>query len=111
MAVVVCVLAFVAVRIAPRLGFEFLPYMDEGVAWIRVNLPEGTSLQQTSAFGKRVREIAMEFEDIRFISVQAGRNDSGTDPFPPSRMEIMVGPKPRSQWKQFERGISSFTII
>lgn len=102
MAIVLCVLAFVAIRIAPKLGFEFLPYMDEGVAWIRANLPEGTSLQQTSAFGRRVREIAMEFEDIRFISVQAGRNDSGTDPFPPSRMEIMVGPKPRSQWKQFE---------
>ena len=38
---------------------------------------------------------SLEFEDIRFISVQAGRNDSGTDPFPPSRMEIMIGPKPR----------------
>jgi heavy metal efflux system protein len=101
LAVVLCTLAFVAVRIAPRLGFEFLPYMDEGVIWVRVNMPEGTSLQQTSAFGRRIREIAMEFEDIRFISAQAGRNDSGTDPFPPSRMEIMIGPKPRSQWKQF----------
>jgi cobalt-zinc-cadmium resistance protein CzcA len=101
MAVVICVLAFVAVRIAPRLGFEFLPYMDEGVVWVRANLPEGTSLQQTAAFGRRMREIALDFEDIRFISAQAGRNDSGTDPFPPSRMEIMIGPKPRLMWKQF----------
>jgi cobalt-zinc-cadmium resistance protein CzcA len=101
MAIVICILAFVAVRIAPRLGFEFLPYMDEGVIWVRANLPEGTSLQQTAAFGRRMREIALDFEDIRFISAQAGRNDSGTDPFPPSRMEIMIGPKPRLIWKQF----------
>src|SRR4029079_8704332 len=38
---------------------------------------------------------------INFISAQAGRNDSGTDPFPSSRLEIMIGPKPRDQWKQF----------
>src|SRR5262249_29682627 len=31
-----------------------------------------------------------------------GRNDSGTDPFPPSRMEIMIGPHPRETWKQFQ---------
>lgn len=101
-AALVCSLVFVTLRIAPRVGFEFLPYMDEGVIWVRVNFPEGTSLQQNSAFGRRIRDIALEYDEIRFISVQAGRNDSGTDPFPPSRMEIMIGPKPRSQWKNFK---------
>jgi cobalt-zinc-cadmium resistance protein CzcA len=94
-------MALVFLRVTPHLGFEFLPYMDEGVIWVRANFPEGTSLQQTSAFGQRVREIAGEFEDIRFVSVQTGRNDSGTDPFPPSRMEIMIGPRPRERWTQF----------
>jgi cobalt-zinc-cadmium resistance protein CzcA len=87
--------------VVPRLGFEFLPYMDEGVIWVRANFPEGTSLEQTSAFGQRIRAIALDYPDIKFISVQAGRNDSGTDPFPPSRMEIMIGPYPRETWKQF----------
>ena len=36
-----------------------------------------------------------------FISVQSGRNDDNTEPFPPSRMEMMIGPKPREQWTQF----------
>ena len=35
-------LAVVFVRVLPRLGTEFLPYMDEGVIWIRANFPEGT---------------------------------------------------------------------
>lgn len=96
---VFAVLAFVGIQIVPNLGIEFLPYMDEGVVWVRANFPEGTSLEQTSAFGRRIREIAKEFQDVKFVSVQAGRNDSGTDPFPPSRLEIMIGPRP--EWTEF----------
>ncbi|RJS23276.1 CusA/CzcA family heavy metal efflux RND transporter [Corallococcus sp. H22C18031201] len=87
--------------VVPRLGTEFLPPMDEGVIWVRANFPEGTSLEQSAAFGKRLRSLALELEDVDFISVQAGRNDSGTDPFPPSRLEIMVGPKPAERRHQF----------
>jgi cobalt-zinc-cadmium resistance protein CzcA len=101
-AAVVCVLALVVVRVVPRLGVEFLPYMDEGVVWVRANFPEGTALQQSSEYGRRIREIALEFPDVQAISVQAGRNDSGTDPFPPSRLEIMIIPKPKEQWTQFK---------
>jgi heavy metal efflux system protein len=90
----------VVVFVVPRLGTEFLPHMDEGVIWVRANCPEGTSLTQTASYGKRLRELALELPEVDFISVQTGRNDSGTDPFPPSRMEIMIGPKPKSEWKQ-----------
>jgi cobalt-zinc-cadmium resistance protein CzcA len=96
-------LAGVVWYIAPRLGTEFLPYMDEGSIWVKSNFPDGCSLQQTSAFGGRLREIVRdEFPDIAFISVQAGRNDANTDPFPSNRMEIMIGPKPRKEWRQFQ---------
>jgi len=98
----ICLFATIALKIAPQLGLEFLPRMDEGVIWVRANFPEGTSLNQTSAYGKRLREIVLECPDIQFVTVQAGRNDSGTDPFPPSRMEVMIGPKPRELWTQFQ---------
>ena len=29
------------VHVVPRLGIEFLPYMDEGVIWVRANFPGG----------------------------------------------------------------------
>jgi cobalt-zinc-cadmium resistance protein CzcA len=93
--------AIVLIYFLPRLGTEFLPYMDEGVIWVRANFPEGTSLEKTSEYGRRLREVALEFPDIRFAIVQAGRNDDGTDPFPPSRIEMMIGPKPGTQWTQF----------
>ena len=78
-----------------------MPYLDEGVLWVRANFPEGTSLEQTNEYGRRLREIALEFPDIKFAITQAGRNDDGTDPFPPSRLEMMIGPHPREQWQQF----------
>ena len=92
-AVVAVVWPVCAWLVLPRLGTEFLPYLDEGVIWVRANFPEGTSLQQTAAFGKRLRQIAAEFPDVDFVIAQAGRNDSGTDPFPPSRLEMMIGPR------------------
>ena len=100
-AVVAVLLAVVFVRVLPRLGTEFLPYMDEGVIWIRANFPEGTSIEQTARFGKRVRQILLEFPELSYVTIQSGRNDSGTDPFPPSRMEMMVGPKPPADWTRF----------
>ncbi|AKU98764.1 Cobalt-zinc-cadmium resistance protein CzcA [Labilithrix luteola] len=92
----------IVVFVVPRLGTEFLPPMDEGVIWVRANCPEGTSLTQAAQYGRRLRELALEIPEVDFISVQTGRNDSGTDPFPPSRMEIMIGPKPKSDWRRFE---------
>ncbi len=96
---VLLVVASLCVTIAPRLGTEFLPYLDEGVIWVRANFPEGTSLEQTARFGKRLRQMAEQVPDVDFVMAQAGRNDSGTDPFPPSRLEMMIGPKPRDQWE------------
>ncbi len=48
---VVAVVASVCLVVLPQLGTEFLPYLDEGVIWVRANFPEGTSLQQTARFG------------------------------------------------------------
>ncbi len=45
-AATVCVLAIVGWRVVPRLGIEFLPYLDEGPIWVKANFPEGTSLRQ-----------------------------------------------------------------
>jgi cobalt-zinc-cadmium resistance protein CzcA len=98
-AALITVIVAVCVFIVPRLGTEFLPYLDEGVIWVRANFPEGTSLQNTAEYGQRLRQLALELPDVDFIIAQAGRNDSGTDPFPPSRLEMMIGPRPRDEWE------------
>jgi heavy metal efflux system protein len=101
LAIMVALLARVFLYVVPNLGIEFLPYMDEGVIWVRANFPEGTSLQQNNLYGHRMQELIRQFTDVNFVTVQSGRSDAGTDPFPPSRMEMMIGPKPREEWVEF----------
>jgi len=98
-AAAVAVIAWVAFVIVPRLGFDFLPYLDEGVIWVRANFPEGTSLESTAGYANEMRSLIKEFPDVTFVVSQAGRNDSGTDPFVPSRVEMMVGLKPMEEWE------------
>jgi cobalt-zinc-cadmium resistance protein CzcA len=95
-------LMIVSTLVFSRLGVEFLPYLDEGVVWVRCNFPDGMALHQTSEYGGRLRQIALEYPDVEFAVVQTGRNDDGTDPFPPSRIEMMIGPRPKQHWTQFK---------
>ncbi|BEV09283.1 CusA/CzcA family heavy metal efflux RND transporter [Methylophilus sp. DW102] len=99
--VVFASLVLLLVWVVPKIGSEFLPYMDEGVVWVRANFPEGTSLEQTALFGKRLREIALQYPEVKYATIQTGRNDSGTDPYPPSRIEMMIVPQPHERWQQF----------
>lgn len=95
---VVGALAAVCVLVVPRLGFDFLPYLDEGVIWVRAHFPEGTALEESAEFGNHMRRIAHEFPDVTFATSQAGRSDAGTDPFVPSRVEMMIGLRPMDEW-------------
>jgi cobalt-zinc-cadmium resistance protein CzcA len=97
---VLCALAVVGMRVVPKLGIEFLPYLDEGPIWVKANFPEGTSLRQTADFGNRIRQVVLECPDVKFASAQVGRTEAWTEPFPPSRIEMMIGPKPREECTQ-----------
>ncbi len=87
--------------VMPRLGTEFLPYMDEGVFWLRANFPEGISLKENSKYANQLRGIVGSFQEVSFVTSQTGRNDGGTDPFPTNRLEMMVGLKPRGEWRDY----------
>lgn len=101
-AVALSCLLVVIFRVVPQLGMEFLPYMDEGTIWVKANFPDGISLEQTSFYTRDIRKTILEFSDVNFVSAQIGRADAFSEPFPPSRVEMMIGPKPRAQWKQFK---------
>lgn len=86
--------------IVPFLGTEFLPYMDEGIFWLRANFPEGISLSENAKYANYLRDKLLSVKEIAFVSTQAGRSDSGADPFPMNRMEVMIGLKNKSEWRQ-----------
>ena len=85
--------------LAPRLGSEFIPPLDEGEIWIRANLPSGISLETSAEMAARIRALILQSPEVRLVSSQTGRNDSGTDPFGPNRNEILVTLNPYDTWK------------
>jgi cobalt-zinc-cadmium resistance protein CzcA len=87
-----------ALWLATQLGTQFLPQLDEGVMWIRANLPPGISLAKSAVTASDMRAIIRQSPEVRLVSSQSGRIDSGTDPFGPNRNELFVGLTPYSTW-------------
>jgi Cu/Ag efflux pump CusA len=88
----------VALLLAGSLGTEFLPQLDEGVIWIRANLPPGISLFKSAEVATGIRSVIRDFPEVRGVASQTGRVDSGTDPFGPNRNEFLVTLTPYSSW-------------
>lgn len=105
-AIVVGVAALIvagAFGIGTLLGSEFLPQLDEGVIWVRANLPAGISLQKSSEIAAKIRSVLKESSEVKLVSSQTGRNDSGTDPYGPNRNEVFVALKPYDTWAPGKR--------
>ncbi len=89
-----------AFGLGSQLGSEFLPQLDEGVIWVRANLPPGISLGKSAEVAARIRHIIEQSPEVKLVSSQTGRNDSGTDPYGPNRNEIFVALKPYDTWEK-----------
>lgn len=81
-----------------NLGSEFLPELDEGSIFLRGNFPAGITIQENAKYAPTIRSIIAQYPQISFVITQTGRNDDGTDPFPPNRNEILVGLKDYHLW-------------
>ena len=92
-----------AFLLAGFLGSEFLPQLDEGVIWVRANLPAGISLTKSAEVATRIRSVIREFPEVKLVASQTGRNDAGTDPYGPNRNEIFVALTPYDTWKAGKR--------
>lgn len=91
-------LTVVAVLVSTRVGTEFLPELDEGGFNIRCVLPSGVSLATARDYPKIIREEIGAFDEVKLMISQLGRNDDGTDPFGPNRIETLVQLTPYGSW-------------
>jgi cobalt-zinc-cadmium resistance protein CzcA len=93
------------------LGKEFLPELDEGDLWVRVQFPVGVSLEGVRPYVREIRERLLRFPQVRVVVSQLGAPDDGTDPEAPDNSEFYVGLKPREQWpdKDKEKMIEAMT--
>src|SRR4029453_1805126 len=86
--------------VAPRLGSEFLPELNEGSVWVNLFLPPGISVTQAVKGGSRVRKILRQFPEVRSVVSKAGRPEDGTDPKQVNMAEFLVDLAPPDQWKR-----------
>jgi len=81
------------------LGSEFLPELDEGAIWLRVQLPYSVSLDRSVETAKQVRNILMTFPQVQYAVSQTGRPDDGTDVTGFYNNEFDVLMYPEDDWK------------
>ena len=84
--------------IAPRLGSEFLPHLEEGNFWIRASMPITLSLQDGEAASRKMREILLRHPEVITVVAQHGRPDDGSDASPFSNVELFAPLKSFGDW-------------
>jgi len=84
--------------IAPRLGSEFLPHLEEGNFWIRASMPITLSLQDGEAAARKMREILLRHPEVITVVSQHGRPDDGSDASPFSNVELFAPLKSFDDW-------------
>ena len=89
----------VALALAPRLGSEFLPKLDEGNIWLTITLPTSASLETTKDVEKIVRSKLLVYPEVLHVIAQVGRPDDGSDPKGPNNLEILIDLKPHNDWR------------
>lgn len=80
------------------LGTEFLPELNEGAIWLRVQLPYSASLQKGVDVSVQTRNILMKFPQVKTVVSQTGRPDDGTDVAGFYNNEFDVIMLPESKW-------------
>jgi heavy metal efflux system protein len=84
--------------LAPFLGSEFLPALEEGNYWIRAAMPQSMSLDAGTEATRKMREILLRHPEIITVVSQHGRPDNGSDASPFSNVELFAPLKPYDEW-------------
>ncbi len=82
------------------IGSQFLPKMDEGNMYIRIQFPYSISLTKTYENARRARDILSAFPEVRTVEFQVGRPEDGTDPTGPFNSEYFVDLKSYDRWRK-----------
>jgi cobalt-zinc-cadmium resistance protein CzcA len=80
------------------LGTEFLPELNEGAIWLRVQLPYSASLDQSTEVARQIRNELMDFPQVKTVVTQTGRPDDGTDVTGFYNNEFHITLYPEKKW-------------
>ena len=82
------------------IGSEFLPNLDEGNIWLRVTvLPRSTTIEHSVDVARKIREVLLQYPEVKNVISHIGSADDGTDPNLLSNIENMVDLKLAKDWR------------
>jgi heavy metal efflux system protein len=97
-----------AVWVAPHVGTEFLPELDEGDVFVVVEMPPSISLERGQDILQEVRRKLMEFPEVLSTPSEQGRPEDGLDNETMNMSETFARLKPRDQWRP---GLTSHQLV
>lgn len=85
---------------AKWLGTEFLPELDEGDAYVLVQMPASISLEKGQEVLRDVRLRLKVFPEVISVTTEQGRPESGTDNETLNLAKVLVRLKPHEEWRK-----------
>lgn len=100
-AAAICAVLIGAV-VAPFLGSEFVPRLDEGAIAIGLRRLPSVSLTEAIAQAQMLEKRLLEQfpDEIKTVVSKTGRAEIATDPMGPEMSDVFVELQPREQWKR-----------
>ncbi len=92
-------LVIATVPVYLRLGSEFMPPLNEGVALYMPTTLPGISVTEAGRLLQVQDRILRSFPEVERVFGKIGRADTSTDPAPFSMVETTVILKPESEWR------------
>jgi len=88
-----------AMASAHWLGTEFLPELDEGDAYVLVQMAPSVSLEKGQEILREVRLRLKAFPEVISVTTEQGRPESGTDNETINLAKALIRLKPHGQWR------------
>jgi cobalt-zinc-cadmium resistance protein CzcA len=93
------VLVILAALLAPRLGTEFIPIMDEGAFDMDFQLMPGVSLDRALDVAQRVQERLMKFPELQTVVSRTGQTGVPLEARGVDKTGFVGMMRPRQEWK------------
>jgi len=101
-------LMLLTVPVALKLGWEFMPPLDEGSILYMPSTMPGISINEAQKLLQVTDRIIRQFPEVERVLGKAGRAETSTDPAPLSMIETVIILKPKSEWRPRETWYSSW---
>lgn len=107
--VVLALMTFIfSLILAPFLGTEFVPKLDEGDLTIDVKNMPGISVNEALKTSTRIEKAILDLPEIKTVVSKTGRTDIATDPMGIYQSDVLVMLNEKNKWR---KGITKEILV